>query len=306
MSKIIYLTPFFSPRPWGGQSLSKYGFQLPKNTLIGEAWVISGMPDRSSKIVETNTTLQQFYQLNKDSLSNTKSNVADEYPLLAKIISAEDDLSIQVHPDNDYAYHNEKGSLGKAECWYVMECPPKAEIIYGHAAQTKAEFKQLIEAQNWSQLLKKVPIQKGSFVKVPAGKIHAITKGVIVYELQQASDITYRLYDYDRPGLDGQPRTLHTAQSIAVTTIPDSNLRIKHINQGMLWDSAAFTIYLLNCSNRNQVDVTATNYVQITVLEGSGQFDNHFLTKGQSAVVYNLPDYVQVSGKIKALISYKK
>lgn len=303
MSEIIYLKPLFSPRPWGGNALTKYGFTLPANTKIGEAWVISAMEGGKASVISgTTITLGTFF-LNEPKIFN---NATIRYPLLSKIISAEQDLSIQVHPDDNYAKTHEDGSLGKAECWYILDCPNNAEIVYGHTATTKSHFAFLIENKQWDKLLKRVRIKPGDFINVPPGKIHAITKGTCVFELQQSSDITYRVYDYDRPDSNGQLRPLHIQKSIDVATIPDDNLIIKNINQGILVDNNYFYLYLLNSNQQNIISTLNTNYIQITVINGEATIDNHPLQAGNSAIIYNVADKIIVNGKIKALISYKK
>ena len=148
----------------------------------------------------------------------TKTEV---FPLLTKILDANTNLSVQVHPDDAYADLHENGELGKTECWYIIDCKEDAEIIYGHNAKTKAEFTEMIENGEWSPLLRRVKIKPGDFFYVPSGTIHALGEGTVVLETQQSSDATYRLYDYDRVDQKGQLRELHIDKSIAVTTIPD-------------------------------------------------------------------------------------
>lgn len=108
------------------------------------------------------------------------------------------DLSIQVHPDDAYAGEHENGSLGKTECWYVLDCEPGTEIVIGHNAKDKAEVEKMIRNHEWSDFIRKVPVHKGDFFQINPGCVHAIKGGTLILETQQSSDITYRVYDYDR------------------------------------------------------------------------------------------------------------
>ncbi|TPB32722.1 mannose-6-phosphate isomerase, partial [Burkholderia pseudomallei] len=139
----------------------------------------------------------------------------DKFPLLTKILDANDNLSVQVHPDNEYAKENENGELGKTECWYIIDCDDDAEMIFGHNAKSKEELEYMISNNKWSDLLKRVKVNKGDFFYVPSGTIHALCKGTLVLETQQNSDTTYRVYDYDRVDSNGNKRELHVDKSIA-------------------------------------------------------------------------------------------
>ena len=153
----------------------------------------------------------------------------DRFPLLTKILDANQDLSVQVHPDDDYANIHEAGELGKTECWYIIDCEDGAEIIYGHNAESRIEFEEMIQDGKWNDLLCHVPIKPGDFFYVPSGTIHAIGKGTLILETQQNSDTTYRVYDYERRDRDGNLRDLHVDASIAVAAIPSVIQEIKPI-----------------------------------------------------------------------------
>ena len=140
----------------------------------------------------------------------------DRFPLLIKILDAHDDLSVQVHPDDAYAAEHEHGSLGKRECWYVLDAEPDTDIIIGQRARNRQELAQMIDEGRWDDMLNLVPIHKGDFFRIDPGTIHAIKGGTLILETQQSSDVTYRVYDYDRVGADGKPRELHIRQSLDV------------------------------------------------------------------------------------------
>jgi len=199
----IFLTPVFQERIWGGTKLAeRFGYDIP-SSQTGECWAVSAHPHGQTVVARgpfQGMTLGQLWEERRDLFGNFPS---DRFPLLTKILDANADLSVQVHPDDDYAKTNEGGELGKTECWYIIDCKPGAQLIYGHYAQTKEELRAMMEAGEWDRLLRKVPIHPGDFFYVPSGTIHALCEGTLVLETQQSSDTTYRVYDYDRVDSQG-------------------------------------------------------------------------------------------------------
>lgn len=186
-----------------------------------EQWGISAHQNGDDEILNdefNGLTLSQLWQKHPELFGNTKS---EKFPLLTKIIDAKADLSIQVHPDDSYAEKNENGSLGKTECWYIMDAEPDTKIVIGHNAKNSAEVKSMIENKQWKEFIREVPVHKGDFFFIEPGTVHAIKGGTVILESQQSSDITYRVYDYDRLQ-DGKPRQLHVKQSIDVIKAPFS------------------------------------------------------------------------------------
>lgn len=214
--QLIWLEPVFHGKIWGGRRLeTTYGYQIPAGP-VGECWAISAHPNGVCRIAEgpfAGQTLAWLWDNHRELFGNLEGDV---FPLLIKILDAEGDLSIQVHPDDAYAAEHEHGSLGKKECWYVLDAAPDGTIIVGQHARDRAEFAQMVEEGRWSELLNEVPIKPGDFFQIDPGTVHAIKAGTLILETQQSSDITYRVYDYDRTGDDGKPRPLHIAQSIDV------------------------------------------------------------------------------------------
>ncbi len=229
----LFMKPVFQEKIWGGSRLHDvFDFDLP-NDKIGEDWAISAHPHGVSTIENgpyKGQTLDKLWANHKELFGDP---VGEVFPLLVKILDAEDELSVQVHPDDAYAKVHE-GELGKTECWYVIDAKPGAEIIYGHSAQTKEEFAQRIKNKEWTKLFTRVPVKAGDFFYVPSGTIHAIGAGILILETQQSSDTTYRVYDYDRKDDQGKTRELHIQQSIDVTTIParKPTISVKETRQG--------------------------------------------------------------------------
>lgn len=205
---------------WGGDRLKrKFGYDIP-GSHTGECWAISAHPNGDCTIKEgifAGKTLSELWNTEPELFGNPDM---DRFPLLTKIIDAKEDLSIQVHPDDTYAKEHENGSLGKTECWYILDCTDNAALVLGHNACSKQELEEMIRQKRWRELIREVPVKKGDFVQIRPGTIHAIKGGIMTLETQQNSDITYRVYDYDRL-TDGKPRQLHIDKSIDVIQVPD-------------------------------------------------------------------------------------
>lgn len=279
MSEPFFLTPVFHEKIWGGRRLaSDFGYQLPDGK-IGECWAISGHPHGPSRIENgrfKGQLLPDVYREHPELFGNSKSPV---FPLLTKILDAEASLSVQVHPDDEYAEEHEH-ELGKTECWYVIHAEPGAYLTYGHTAKTKAQLKEMIDGAKWDQLFLKRPVKTGDFVYVPSGTIHALNKGIVVLETQQSSDTTYRLYDYDRvDATTGQKRALHLQQSEDVTTVPfeEPHLTPSVEQRGTSSittlvappTSPYFTVYKWDING--QLSLTAQRpYTLVSVIDGEG------------------------------------
>ena len=213
---IIILEPVFHEKIWGGRRLAEdFDYDIPEGK-IGECWAISAHPHGDCVVASgafAGEKLSQLWNRRHELFGDAKG---DRFPLLIKILDAHDDLSVQVHPDDAYAAEHEHGSLGKRECWYVLDAEPDTDIIIGQRAHNRQELSQMIDEGRWDDMLNLVPIHKGDFFRIDPGTIHAIKGGTLILETQQSSDVTYRVYDYDRVGADGKPRELHVRQSLDV------------------------------------------------------------------------------------------
>lgn len=213
---LIFLKPLFHNKIWGGRRLAEeYGYDIPEGP-VGECWAISAHPSGDCEVSSgpyAGKTLSELWSTHRELFGNAEG---DRFPLLIKILDAKEDLSVQVHPDDNYAAEHENGSLGKSECWYILDAKENGDIVVGQNASSKEEFEELVKQGKWSQLLNYIPIKSGDFFRIVPGTVHAIRTGTLILETQQSSDITYRVYDYDRLGDDGKPRDLHLAQSLEV------------------------------------------------------------------------------------------
>ncbi|TNJ62748.1 class I mannose-6-phosphate isomerase [Paenibacillus hemerocallicola] len=213
--------PEMKERVWGGRALGQFGLELPDGP-IGEGWMIGDHPNGTTKVVNGELAgmgLDEVREAYGETMFGTKgsSRETGRFPLLIKLLDCNDDLSVQVHPDNDYSGLPE-GELGKTEMWYVLDAKPGAKIIYGlKPGIDRGSFAQGIAENRIMECLQEVEVSAGDSFYIPAGTVHALCAGVLVAEIQQNSDTTYRLYDYDRLGLDGKPRELHIEDSLNVT-----------------------------------------------------------------------------------------
>lgn len=286
--KILKVTTFFSERIWGGNRIAELGFDTNQQKNIGEAWIISAHPNGLSFLQnDKSISLKSFYEGNK-SRFNVSSN--SQYPLLTKIISSNDYLSVQVHPNDEYASlkHNE---LGKPEAWYIIDCPDDAQIIYGHNYKNREDFTNDLNKNKWDSILKYVNVSKGDFIDVPTGKIHAITPGVTVFEIQRSSDITYRLYDFDRLDLNGKKRKLDLEYATDCISFPDSkNIIIKNfINE--VYQTNFFSIICIDVKEEHQFEIKKTfKCLQVCVIEGFGTINNIKFETWDSAIVIDFID----------------
>ena len=308
----LFMQPVFQEKIWGGNRLrTVFGFEIP-NDKIGEDWAISAHPHGVSVIENgpyKGQTLDQLWTQHKELFGNPTEEV---FPLLIKILDAEDDLSVQVHPDDAYGLKHE-GELGKTECWYIIDAAPGAEIIYGHHAQTREELAAMINEGRWDELLTRVPVKKGDFFYVPSGTIHAIGKGIMILETQQSSDTTYRVYDYDRKDDSGNPRELHIQQSVDVTTVPAKApaLTIQEVRKG---NSAVvtyvktdfFNVYEWQVKGRLSFSKQAP-YTLATVIDGFGQLvvngETYELKMGTSFILPALIENWEVQGELTIIAS---
>ena len=191
-----------------------------------ENWIVSAVHDKESTVANGSlrgATLSQLtYECGSKLLGQKVVDMyGEQFPLLIKFIDARDDLSIQVHPNDELAMQRH-GSLGKTEMWFVIDAEPGAKLYSGfNQAITKYEYQKRVEDGSICEVLQSHPVKRGDVFFIPAGRVHAICGGIYLAEVQQSSDITYRIFDYNRPGLDGRPRQLHT--ELAVDAI-DSRL----------------------------------------------------------------------------------
>lgn len=284
---------------WGGVRLkNEYGFETNLKK-VSEAWVLSCHKDGES-IIENGElkgkTLTEALKIWGNSALGERAASFPYFPLLIKLIDACDRLSLQVHPDDEYAMRVE-GEYGKTEMWYVVDCDEGASLIYGLTKSIdKAEFERRIRNNTIEEVCNFVPVKKGDVFFIPAGTLHAIGKGILIAEVQQNSNTTYRVSDYGRLGADGKPRALHVEKAIDVTkteppTMPygavgevreENGVRIRNLAECPLFTAEQVTLV-------GEYTIDSDGFVSIVVLSGilevkwsGGSFE---MKKGQSVLI---------------------
>ena len=305
--EIIFLKPHFSHTIWGGTKLRDVFGYDEEGDDIGECWGISALPQGPSIVKGGTFDGMRFDDLYKDHPEIFGSS-HEKFPLLTKIIDAKEDLSIQVHPDDEYAKEHENGSLGKTECWYVLDCDDDASLVVGHNAMTRDELCEMMDQGEWSLLIREVKIKRGDFIQIDPGTVHAIKGGVVVLETQQNSDITYRLYDYDRL-MNGKKRELHTEKCKDVITVPardvsDSIIHDTDDEQGirLLHKCKYYCVSRVNVIDEFSIEVGEL-YVLASVVEGEGKLNGHLLKKGDHFVLPANYGICKFTGNMKLIVS---
>lgn len=216
--------PIFKERIWGGRHLEQiYQKPLPEAVSIGESWEISDRPGDESLVANgplAGKSLDWLMQNQPDELLGSARPHGDRFPLLVKILDAQDKLSLQVHPPATLAakLHGEP----KTEMWYIAHAAPGAELFVGlKRGVTRAGFEEKIPTGSLAECFHRVQVKRGDVMFLPSGRVHAIGAGLVIFEIQQNSDTTYRVFDWNRTGLDGRPRDLHLAESLASIDFTD-------------------------------------------------------------------------------------
>lgn len=205
---------------WGGQRLEKEFGIRGRTDILAEAWTLSCHPDGESVVANGHfqgMTLRQVLFGNAEKALGDKTPLAMYFPILIKLIDARQSLSVQVHPSDMYAFSHECGKKGKTEMWYVLDCKKDAFLYGGFSELLSVEqMREKIENNTFAEALCKVPVQKGDTFYIEAGTVHAIGEGILLAEIQQNSNSTYRVYDFNRVGPDGKKRELHIEKAMDV------------------------------------------------------------------------------------------
>lgn len=291
------LKPFVKPAPWGGTRLiEEYGMTKPKEGIAGEAWVLS-CDEHGQNIIangpHADSLFADFYASHKK-ITGLRGGATERFPVLVKFIDARDDLSVQVHPNDKDA-----PGQGKTEAWYIIDCEPGASLLLGFKRRTARKiFEKAARSGEILPLLKEIPVKKGDVFYIPAGTVHAIRKGILLAEVQQSSDITYRLFDYNKL-CDGKPRELHLDDAIRVSSImPYQNLfcqngkeePLEGAKRTGLVDSPYFSLRKVDVDTVYADTADEQSFVSLLILEGEGVLscpgcENVELKKGECVFI---------------------
>lgn len=311
---ILKLNPVFKDYLWGGTKLrDEYGFKSDL-TKLAEGWMLSCHKDGENTVENgefIGKTLTEVIKENPDFLGENGKNF-ENFPILIKLIDAKDDLSVQVHPDNDYAMRIE-GEYGKTECWYILDCEDGAELIYGfNRAISSEEFKEKIADNTFLETVNKVKVKKGDLFFIEAGTLHAIGKGILLAEIQQNSNTTYRVYDYGRLGTDGKPRDLHVEKAVDVTnctpptrsTTPEGALiECDGYSRQLLTKCDLFNVEKVSINGEFVDNADAKSFVSILVTDGNGIIDDILIKKGDSLFIPANYGEFTVKGNIEIIVT---
>ncbi len=295
---IMKLNPVFKDYIWGGKRLKNdFGLDSPYEKTA-EAWELSCHKDGLNTVANgeyAGKTLEEVIEeIGKEKIVGKRANDFSYFPVLIKLIDAYDNLSIQVHPDNDYAKRVEN-EFGKTEIWYVLDATDDATLVYGFKKEISSEeFKNAIENNTLLDVLNTVKVKKGDLFFIEAGTVHAIGKGTLVAEIQQNSNSTYRVYDYGRVGVDGKPRELHVKKAVDVSVTKPPKYDIKPqgkpekfdgYTKTLLTDCDLFTVNHFDVDGKLTLETSETSFNHILVTDGSGKINDMEFKKGDSFFV---------------------
>lgn len=301
---VLFTKPIPRPALWGGNAFQTY-FDEQIKGKIGQCWLFSAQPNASSIVSNGIYKGQDFRQLfeTQPQLFNSRYTV---FPFIISLVIPAEDLSVQVHPDSVYAKKLGYAS-GKNEAWYFMKAPSAGRIVCCQNARNRSEVQHMIANEQWDALLDYLPVAQDDLVYLPAGMLHALGKGSIVFEVQQATDITYRFYDYHRRDEQGKERELQIERAldclnfhlspldtqVCATVVRTSNLNITTYPCG---DS--FILYRYDLIG--EYTLTRERYQLMTVVDGQGNVDGYPVHKGYSFMACaNQP--VSISGNMRLL-----
>ena len=313
----IKLTPAFKDYLWGGTRLRDDFGKDCDYDKVAESWELSCHKDGASVVANgehAGKTLAQYIETEGKAVLGTNCGRFEQFPILIKLIDAKDNLSVQVHPNNEYAQRVE-GEYGKTEMWYIVDCDEGAELLYGFKKEvTKEEFASRIKDNTLLEITQSVPVKKGDVFFIEAGTLHAIGKGILIAEIQQNSNTTYRIYDYGRVGADGKPRELHIDKAVEVTDLCpakpypvteafEENGAVKRL----LSKCEYFTVYSVDVAEKACFNADETSFHNVLILEGNAELicgdTTLFLKKGDSVFVPAGCGEYTIAGSFKSVFT---
>lgn len=314
--------PLLKERIWGGTAFAgKMGKKLPEGKKIGESWEISAVQGDISVVgngMLKGNNLQELIEVYMGDLVGEKvyNKFGVEFPLLVKLIDAHDTLSIQVHPGDELAAERHN-SYGKTEMWYILAAEPGASVYAGFSkAVTREEYLDAAGNGTLPSLLKQIPVKPGDSVFIPAGTVHAIGKGILLVEIQQTSDITYRVDDWGRSGLDGKPRDLHTELALDAIYFDEprclkSNVEAINEQPVRVEDCGYFTTNLLRVDDSVERDYSdLDSFVIYICIDGELSVcyseGCEKLSKGETILIPAQEDNIELDGTGTVLEVYIK
>lgn len=292
------LTPPCKDYLWGGTRLKTDYGKVTDLEKVAESWELSCHKDGCSVIANgefAGMTLPEYIEKQGKGVLGEDCKSFEYFPILVKLIDAKQSLSVQVHPNNEYAMRVE-GEYGKTEMWYIVDCDPGAELLYGFKDKiSKEEFRRRIEDNTLLEVTNSVPVHKGDVFFIDAGTLHAIGKGILIAEIQQNSNTTYRIYDFGRLGADGKPRELHIDKAVDVTRLEPPTRSCKPQGEPQQHDGYCstllasceyFTVTRMDVENSVSLNADNKSFHSLLCLEGDATVQCNgqelSMTKGES------------------------
>ena len=316
MQHYYKFNPLLKSTLWGGDKIIPFKQLSLQQQQVGESWELSGVPGNETTIAGDGRSLNQLVAELRDQLVGRANyrRFGNEFPLLIKFIDARQDLSIQVHPTDEIA-HRQGKPRGKTEMWYVMDSAPGAKLFNGLKQQiTPEQYKQMVADDTICDALAQYPVSEGDCFFIPAGRIHAIGAGCFLAEIQQTSDVTYRIYDFNRRDKDGNLRQLHTreaAESIDYTVLPDyRQCYTPRKNEGqLLVECPYFNTAVYDLDEPMQIDYSELDsFVILIGLKGEVTLtiddEQATLRQGETILLPATVRHVHTEGNIKFLETY--
>ena len=300
MKKLLKLTPTCKDYIWGGNKLRNYG-KISSADKIAETWEISMHPDGLSLSENGQNIAEEF------GAEGLGKNLKDFefFPVLVKLIDSADDLSVQVHPSDEYALKNE-GSYGKTEMWYVADADEGAGIYLGFKENTeKSRFVSAVDDGSVTDLLNFYPVKKGEAYFIKSGTVHAIGKGVTICEIQQNSNLTYRIFDYKRKDKDGKERPLHVEKALNVmdfSAFAPNALNVDMGGKTLIGASRYFTAYKVVTNGTETFRADDGSFKGITCLEGSGEIEGRKISRGDTFIISAGYGDFQIKGDVEMIM----
>ena len=275
--KITKTIPAFKDYIWGGSKLKTEFHKNVDLDRVAESWELAAHKDGTSGFDGETFSLADLFEKHRE-LIGTNAEKFERFPMIIKLIDAKNNLSVQVHPSDEYALKNEN-SYGKTEMWYVVEAEEGAGLYVGFNRDvTEAEFRALIAENRLQEVLNFIPVKPGEWFFIEAGTVHAIGKGVVIAEVQQNSNLTYRLYDYGRVGADGKPRELHVEKGVKVSKltayVPDKRTSCEY-----------FSCESIALSGSRTFTADKTSFVALVIMDGSLSVAGREYQKGDTVFV---------------------
>lgn len=308
---LFKLKPSFKEYIWGGRKLiDEYNKQYD-GEILAESWELSCHKDGPSYIANgeyEGLSLVEYINEHGKKVLGSNCDKFDDFPILIKLIDAKKNLSVQVHPNNEYALKNE-GQYGKTEMWYVIDHEPNAKLYYGFKDKiSRSEFEERIKNNTLIEALNEVTVKKGDVFFIESGTIHAIGAGILIAEIQQNSNVTYRVYDYGRKDKNGNQRELHTGKALEVTEL-DKVRNLSFSPDIAVCDYFKVDKVYLDGENMNRIAgvVTSKSFLSILIIDGEGTITNGLekvdFKKGDSLFMTAASGGYEINGACEALLT---